>query len=113
MRTDAKHQPSAAKRFFSSIWVKMVVFLVLFLVLAALVTGGAGGKVQQKQTEYLEEAVQRAAVQCYALEGSFPENLGYLEDNYGLIVDRNNFAVYYEYMGGNLLPNVRVISLDY
>lgn len=112
MRTETKQEASLARRILSSIWLKMAVFLVLFVLLALLFSAGTSTKVQEKQVEYLEEAVQRAAVQCYALEGRFPDNLAYLEENYGLIIDRKHYAVYYESMGGNLLPHIQIIALD-
>lgn len=104
-------QLSAVRRFFSSSVVKMVLFIVLFVLCASLFMGGASKTIQENQTEYLSDAVRRAAVQCYALEGRFPDNVVYLEDNYGLIIDRNNYAVYYEPTGGNLIPQIRVIPL--
>jgi hypothetical protein len=91
----------------------MLAFVVVFVLLATLVFGGMGGKVEEKQLEFLGNAVRRSAVQCYALEGRFPDNLSYLEDNYGLIIDHENYAVYYEPMGGNLIPQIRIIALEH
>ncbi len=108
-----KTQPSPLRRFFSSVWLKMIIFVVLFVLVTTLVANGTSTKVEEKQTEFLADAVRRSAVQCYALEGRFPDNLSYLEDHYGLIIDHDNFAVYYEPMGGNLLPQIRVIPLSY
>lgn len=113
MRKEATYEPSLIRRVVKSVWFKMAVFLVLFVLLASLFSAGAGDKVQEKQLEFLEEAVQRSAVQCYALEGRFPDNVSYLEENYGLIIDHENYAVYYESMGGNLLPQIRVIPLEH
>jgi len=90
----------------------MGVFILLFLVLLILVTGRADSKVQDRQLEFLQDAVRRAAVQSYALEGRYPDNLAHLEENYGLVIDRNNYAVYYEPMGDNLLPQIKVIPLS-
>jgi len=90
----------------------MGVFIVLFLVAITLVLGSTETKVQDRQTEFLADAVRRAAVQSYALEGRFPENIAYLEENYGLIIDHKRFAVYYESMGDNLLPQIRVIAFN-
>jgi len=111
-RTSPTSQPSWARRFFGSIWLKMVVFVVLFLLLSTFVFGGTDTRVQDRQVQFLTDAVRRAAVQSYALEGRFPNDIGYLEDNYGLIIDHNSYAVYYESMGDNLLPQIRVIPLN-
>ena len=112
MRTDNNKQSSLALGVLGSSWLKMLIFVVLFVGTMYFVMGGADSKIQDRQLEFLTDAVRRAAVQSYALEGRFPENIGYLEENYGLIIDHNNFAVYYEFMGDNLLPQIRVIPLN-
>jgi len=89
----------------------MGIFIVLFLILINLSMGGTSSEIDDRQAQFLSDAVRRAAVQSYALEGRFPENISYLEENYGLIIDHNRFAVYYESMGDNILPQIRVITL--
>lgn len=114
MRNDTTtYKPSLIRRILGSAGFKTAVFLLLFVLVSSLLTMGADSKVREKQLEFLEEAVQRSAVQCYALEGRFPDNLSYLEDNYGLIIDHRNYVVHYETRGDNLLPQIRIIPLDY
>ena len=107
-----KKQASPIQTILSSPWLRMLVFVVLFLLLTNAAIGGTSGNVQDRETEFLADAVRRAAVQSYALEGRFPDNLNYLEENYELSIDHNRFAVYYESMGDNLLPTIRIIPLD-
>jgi len=90
----------------------MGIFIVLFLVVITLLLGLTENRVQSRQVEFLQDAVRRAAVQSYALEGRFPEDLNYLEENYGLIIDHKRFAVYYESMGDNLLPQIMVVPFN-
>ncbi|NLC84251.1 MAG: hypothetical protein GX749_04135, partial [Ruminococcaceae bacterium] len=47
---------------------------------------------------------------CYALEGAYPPALEYLEANYGLIIDRENYDYYYEVVGANIRPIIEVQS---
>lgn len=58
----------------------------------------------------LRQAVLQAAVQCYAVEGSYPASLDYLEQNYGLLVNHDRFIVTYESFASNLLPQVNVLE---
>lgn len=104
-------QASPLKRILGSAWLRMLIFVLLFLVLTNATIGGATNNVQDRETEFLADAVRRAAVQSYALEGRFPDSLNYLEENYALSIDHNRFAVYYEPMGDNLLPTIRIIPL--
>ena len=38
----------------------------------------------QEQRALLEDAITRALVTCYAVEGRYPSSLSYLEENYGV-----------------------------
>jgi hypothetical protein len=61
---------------------------------------------------FLEEAILRAAVHCYAIEGSYPENLAYITQNYGIHIDRRKYVVFYEIFGSNILPDITVVTLN-
>lgn len=58
----------------------------------------------------LEDAVLRCCAACYAAEGSYPESLEYLEEHYGLQIDKEHFAVFYEPFGSNLMPDFTVLE---
>lgn len=57
----------------------------------------------------LRAAVLDAAMQCCAIEGSYPSSLAYLEEHYGLVVNRDDYAVTYESYAANVPPSVRVV----
>ena len=58
----------------------------------------------------LEDAVRRSAVACYAAEGIYPPDLEYLEEHYGVQVDRERYTVVYEVFASNLMPDVTVLE---
>ena len=58
----------------------------------------------------LEDAVRRSAVACYAAEGIYPPTLEYLEEHYGLQVNRERYTVMYEVFASNLMPDVTVLE---
>ncbi len=68
--------------------------------------------VTEQQQEMLADSVRRNAVQCYALEGSYPPDLDYLKENYGLYYDTNKYVVHYQSLGSNLLPQISVFTLE-
>jgi hypothetical protein len=92
-----------------------LLYLILLgaaMIAAAIVSlDGISAQADQNQLEFLQNAIRRSAVQCYALEGRFPDDLFYLEDNYSLIIDRNRYIVHYEPMGGNLIPQIWVFPI--
>ena len=63
----------------------------------------------EKQAVQLEGIIKKAAIQCYALEGAFPDNIYYLK-RYGVIFDENKYYFRYESNGiSNYMPNIYVI----
>ena len=60
----------------------------------------------------VSDAIRILALLCYAHEGSYPDNLSYLEDNYGLVIDRSRFAVYYNFLGSSILPQISVVAIS-
>lgn len=66
---------------------------------------------QSEQQELLTEAINQAVVNCYAMEGRYPESIQYLIENYGIQVDFDTYAVSYEIFAENIKPHVKVIRL--
>ena len=92
-----------------TIAVLCVLLVVLVLVLFNWTFKGATHHVDEQGAEALREAVQRSALQCYAVEGVYPPNLQYLEEHYGLQVNRTRFTIIYDAFASNLPPDIRVI----
>ena len=84
----------------------VLVFVVLMPALQSISNGTRG---QQKAS--LENALSRAVVQCYALEGRYPESLNYLIDHYGVVYDKKMFFVDYQPIAENIKPTFTVIDL--
>lgn len=84
----------------------MLAVLLLFLSALSNLSGGRRSEGRQQ----LEEAVRRSAVACYAAEGIYPPSLDYLEEHYGLQVDRTRYTVVYDVFASNLMPDVTVLE---
>ena len=65
---------------------------------------------QSEGRQQLEDAVRRSAVACYAAEGIYPPNLEYLEEHYGIQVDREHYTVMYDVFASNMMPDVTVLE---
>ena len=68
-----------------------------------------GRALEDNGSEAIRAAVQRSALQCYAVEGVYPSELSYLEENYGLQVNHGDYYVSYEAFASNVPPTVRVV----
>ncbi len=80
----------------------------LILVLAVIFTAVCVPVFQEDIRETGRAAV-REAVECYTLEGAYPESLEYLEKHYGLTVNKKEYIVTYEVFADNQLPTVQVL----
>jgi hypothetical protein len=124
----------------SAVKVKLAIFIIAALVLLVLISGTNGmlpaalknrlptegliGVIRygipdtlrashlDEEIRIAEEAVVRATVQCYALEGRYPESMDYLAENYGLAMDRDKFVYHYEVNGENMMPLIKVFPLQ-
>lgn len=91
-----------------NIAIAAVLLLALTAVLL-LAVGRAERTAEQSEAELLKNAIIRASVTCYAIEGRYPESLQYIMDNYGVTVDAERYIVSYDVFADNLMPDVRVL----
>ena len=70
------------------------------------------GKAGQKGEEPLRRAVTRASVQCYAIEGRYPPSVEYLEENYGVRIDRDRYNVFYNGFASNVMPEIVINPIE-
>lgn len=68
--------------------------------------------VETAQTAAVRNSVETAAAECYALEGSYPPSLAYLQRNYGLVLDTKHYFYRYQIFAVNLPPNVFVFRKE-
>lgn len=92
-------------RFFS---LPLLAFIILFIVFINGLSS-VSDTTLTKQEESLKTAINRSVVQCYAVEGTYPPSLTYLEEHYGLTYDHNLFFVDYQPIGSNILPDITIL----
>ena len=89
-----------------------VIFTIL--ITAMIVVGLREAEISSRAEglRLLEESVTRAVVQCYAVEGSYPESITHIEKHYGVHIDRTRYAVHYDIFASNILPDITVLELN-
>lgn len=101
------------KRSHSGLWVLAVLVLIAVIGIAAVRFERDNSESLREETEYaIREAVQRSALQCFTVEGVYPESLDYMVQNYGLRVNTEDYYVIYEVFADNLPPNIRVAKKE-
>ena len=94
-------------------WIPIALGLVLFAAVAAWMLWGVREAAAVSDREGLrtaEQAIRRAAVSCYALEGAYPATYDSLRERSGVAVDEGKYAVFYEIFGSNIMPEITVVE---
>lgn len=95
---------------YSKIWIALI-FMAL-VACAVIFSGGLSQRLDQDRQSLLEKAIRDYAVQCYALEGAYPEDIQYLEDHYTLSLDRDKYICHYKFIGSNMMPEISVFEKE-
>jgi type II secretory pathway pseudopilin PulG len=97
-------QPKARQRL-----VVVAVVVCVLVVLVAFLATGVSANAKEQGASSIRNTILDSAMQCAAIEGSFPTNLSYLESNYHLHINHDDYQVIYEALGSNVVPSVVVI----
>lgn len=90
----------------STIWLTLIICVVLVCLLWVGVNQISASS-SSESLKFAEKAVKRALIQCYAIEGRYPDSIDYLAEHYGLILNENYFY-HYAAFAANLMPQVAV-----
>ena len=85
----------------------LIICLILLLFFAGI--GLISRRTGEEEIETLNTQLWQCIVQCYCMEGAYPESLAYLETNYHLTYDKERFLIDYQPLGKNIIPDVTVI----
>ncbi len=91
----------------------LLITILIFCTVLGLFWYGFTSTFQANSAEKLQitrTAVQKSIVNCYAVEGTYPPNIKYLEDHYGIVIDHSKYIVNYELAGSNVMPSVEILE---
>lgn len=102
---------STKKEYRKDITIRVIIsFILIGFMFAAGLWFAKTGKEQRLQL--LRQSVKRTIVECYAIEGEYPEDIAYLEENYGLKYDHKKYYLHYDFTAANMMPNVEVYEKE-
>lgn len=94
-------------------WVPLLLGVALFAAVAVWVALGVRDAARLSDEEGLRlarEAIDRAVVSCYALEGVYPATYEELKVKSGLAIDEEKYIVIYDIFASNIRPSVTVME---
>ena len=87
----------------------LVIAAVVITVLTFVMTFSSSEEDMNKEADSIRKTIEERALQCYVIEDAYPESLAYLEDNYGLAVNKKDFKIIYTPFAENMPPEIKVI----
>ncbi len=90
-------------------WLPAAVLLLAAVIAAVCLMPRLRRDVREAGRSAIKNAVIRSAVECYTVEGSYPQSLAYLEEHYGLTVNHRDYIITYDVFAENQLPSVQVL----
>lgn len=89
-------------------YIFQFIFLFIVLIFCVVGTNNLLSDAKQEGTENTKQAIEHAAVMCYAIEGFYPPGLTYIEENYGVQIDKTQYTIRYDIFASNVMPQVIV-----
>ncbi|MPN44880.1 hypothetical protein SDC9_192447 [bioreactor metagenome] len=65
-------------------------------------------QIKEQESQRLTDALKKAALNCYIMEGAYPDSADYLISRYGIIIDQDEYHVFYDVYASNMMPVIRV-----
>ena len=87
-----------------------IIIIAAVLILAVMLTGRIAGMHSREESGMVSDAIRKATLTCYAVEGAYPEDLDYLREHYHLAYDEERFLVTYNSFASNRFPDIYVVE---
>lgn len=91
--------------------ILIIPLLLLFICIISTSWSRVENSFEDNDVKLAEETVKSYALQCYALEGSYPETIDYLTENYTLSLNKDKYVYHYDYIGSNIMPDISVFAI--
>lgn len=82
----------------------------VLLLIVLMMSGRASAEGTEDSMKSITDTIMQRALQCYVIEGAYPQSLEYLEENYGLTVNHADYLIIYTPFAENLPPEVKVLD---
>lgn len=89
-------------------WIFPIVIFVVFMIIVIKGLFYLDYMSDMQNVDLVRQSVKRAAVQCYAIEGAYPTDIEYLEEQYGVTIDHDKYYIEMEGFASNIMPNIEV-----
>ena len=86
----------------------LILMLVFATVMSSVFINFDNKSISTKHTKHIEDSLTSVIALCYALEGKYPDDIYYIQNNYGFQIDEERYIYHYEKFAANIMPDIRV-----
>ncbi len=91
-------------------FITIIIFVIIIALVVLMPMIGISDNSGEKAAKEAERVITKALQQCYALEGSYPADLSYLRDHYGITINTEKYIYLYDQNGiSNINMGVQVL----
>ena len=90
--------------------ITILIMIAVVICAAIFAYSVAAASSEKHERAAVRQAVISSAVQCCSIEGNYPQDISYLEENYGLQIDKSKYIIVYQAIGSNVMPEVTVLE---
>ena len=94
-------------RWMTVLSVSLFAAIMIWLIISV---NNAAESADKSRSDAVYTTIMNSASLCYSIEGEYPPDIEYLENNYGVKIDRGKYVVHYEYFGANIRPTVTIME---
>ena len=83
---------------------------IIFVLCLSLSFGSLKEKSTKDDIQRINDGIKQSILECYAIEGKYPESIDYLSENYGIYLNSDLYQIHYRYLGSNMIPEFGVFE---
>lgn len=91
----------------SNIFLSFLIFIGTMIMFSYGFQNSSSANKEEDLTR-VDNAIKTAILECYSIEGEYPQSLTYLEENYGLYINEDKYTIHYMYIASNIMPESQV-----
>lgn len=89
-------------------WIITLLFFLIICIGIGYGLNQTSNNTDVEDVKRVNRMVKTALIECYSVEGFYPEEFSYLQENYALHINDEKYRINYDYQGSNVMPNVVV-----
>ena len=85
---------------------------IILLIVIIMVSISTSTYSSNEDLKRVSDTINQLSLKCYSIEGKYPKDIEYLKENYGLLLNDEDYQVIYYYEGDNLQPRIEVFKKE-